>query len=174
MRRRPAKITRNSPPFPGRYYFLQIPKHKHMKSLKTILFTALFISFAAFSQAQARTESIAVAGNCGMCKAKIEKAAKEAGAASADWNADSKMLTVKYKTASTNTARIQQKVAAAGYDTRDVKATDEAYDQLHGCCRYDRAVLPQAVTAAKKTEASCCSKNEAKGDKKASCCSDDK
>ena len=65
-----------------------------------------------------------------MCKAKIEKAAKSTGVKEASWDADKKILTVKYSSASTNAAKIQQAVAAVGYDTRDVKATDEAYDQL--------------------------------------------
>jgi len=84
------------------------------------------------------TEAFPVAGNCGMCKSNIEKAAKKAGAADATWDVDGKILTFKYNSSSTNTAKIQQAVAAAGYDTRDVKATDEAYGQLHSCCQYDR------------------------------------
>ena len=51
---------------------------------------------------------------------------------------DGKTLTVKYNSSTTNAAKIQTAVAAVGYDTRDVKATSEAYDKLHGCCKYDR------------------------------------
>ena len=99
---------------------------------------ALF-GFTTVSLAQTTTETFKVSGNCGMCKSKIEKAAKEAGAKEANWNADSKELTVTYKSSSTNTAKIQQKIADVGYDNVGFKASNEAYDKLHGCCKYDRA-----------------------------------
>ena len=88
--------------------------------------------------AQSKTETFKVSGNCGMCKSKIEKAAKEAGAQSASWNEDTKDLTVTYKTSSTNTAKIQKKIASVGYDNAGAKASDESYKKLHGCCQYDR------------------------------------
>jgi len=51
---------------------------------------------------------------------------------------DAKILAVTYNPSSTNAAKIQQKIAAAGYDTRDVKADDKAYNKLPHCCHYDR------------------------------------
>jgi len=116
-----------------------------MKTLKIFSFAALFIPLATFSlpmssfAQKAKTETIPVSGNCGMCKSKIEKAAKTAGAEDAKWDVDAKALTVKYNSSTTNAAKIQQAVAAVGYDTRDVKATTGTYNKLHGCCQYDRA-----------------------------------
>ena len=111
-----------------------------MKALKIFSFATMFMAVAMSSFAQkAKTEAIPVSGNCGMCKSKIEKAAKTAGVEDAKWDAEAKLLTVKYNSLSTNAAKIQQAVAAVGYDTRDVKATDAAYNKLHGCCKYDRA-----------------------------------
>ena len=120
-----------------------------MKTLKIFSFAALFMTLnaVAFSQ-KTKTETIPVSGNCGMCKTKIEKAAMSAGVKEASWNTEKKILTVKYSSASTNTAKNQQAVAAVGYDTRDLKATDEAYSTLPGCCQYERA------TQEKKS--SCC------------------
>lgn len=92
----------------------------------------------SFAQ-KTKTETIPVSGNCGMCKTKIEKAAKAAGVEDAKWDVDAKALTVIYNSSTTNAAKIQNAVAAVGYDTRDVKASNEAYDKLHGCCKYDRA-----------------------------------
>jgi periplasmic mercuric ion binding protein len=115
-----------------------------MKALKIYSFVAIFMALAVLSlpkdsfAQKATTETIPVSGNCGMCKGNIEKAAKKAGAADAKWDADVKTLTVKYSSSSTNAAKIQQAVAAAGYDTRDVKTTDVAYNKLHSCCQYDR------------------------------------
>src|SRR5688572_24532701 len=102
-----------------------------MKTLKILSLVATCMALSAVVTAQKiKTDTIEVSGNCGMCKTKIEKAAKSAGAKEASWNADKKMLTVKYSSSSTNAAKIQQAVAAVGYDTRDVKATDEAYANL--------------------------------------------
>ena len=111
-----------------------------MKTLKIFPFIAFLIALSFVSVAQKiKTETIPVSGNCGMCKSKIELAAKSAGVKEANWDADKQVLTVKYSSASTNSAKIQQAVAAVGYDTRDVKATSEAYDKLHGCCKYERS-----------------------------------
>ncbi|MBL7745784.1 MAG: cation transporter [Chitinophagaceae bacterium] len=128
--------------------------------------------------AQTKTESFKVSGNCGMCKTKIEKAAKDAGAKDATWNADTKTLTVTYKSSTTNTAKIQEKIAAVGYDNEGAKATEEAYKKLHGCCQYDRGATDAKADGAK---ASCCSGETAcKGhhgeghDAKADCCKDGK
>jgi len=130
-----------------------------MKTLKTFSFVAIFMALATISFAQkAKTETIPVSGNCGMCKSKIEKAAKTAGAADAKWDVDAKMLTVKYTSSTTNAAKIQNAVAAVGYDTRDVKATNESYDKLHGCCKYER-------TTDVKKEACCTDKCEMKDGK---------
>ena len=111
-----------------------------MKAFKIFSFVALFMAMASVSFAQkTKTETIPVSGNCSMCKKSIEKAAKNAGAADANWDVDAKALTVKYNSSTTNAAKIQESIAAAGYDTRDVKSSNEAYDKLHGCCKYDRA-----------------------------------
>ncbi len=111
-----------------------------MKTLKIFSFATIFMALTTISFAQkAKTETIPVSGNCGMCKGKIEKAAKSAGASTATWDVDAKTLTIKYNDGTTNAAKIQHAVAAAGYDTRDAKATAEAYDKLHDCCKYDRA-----------------------------------
>src|SRR6186997_3192204 len=77
-------------------------------------------------------------------KTKTEKAAKTAGASYADWNKDTKVITVKYSSTSSNLAKIQKSIADAGYDNVGVKTTTEAYDKLHACCKYDRTESNQA------------------------------
>ncbi|RYG51082.1 MAG: ATPase, partial [Chitinophagaceae bacterium] len=93
-----------------------------MKTFKIFSVIALCFLFTTASFAQTKTDTIQVSGNCGMCKTNIEKAAKKAGASAAEWDTESKILTVKYNSSSTNAAKIQQSIAAVGYDTRDVKA----------------------------------------------------
>jgi len=126
-----------------------------MKSI-SILSTVLFILVSTFSFAQSKKESgqetIKVWGNCGMCKKTIETAAKTAGATSADWNDETKMMVVSF-TSATSSDKIQQAIAAAGYDTEKFTADQKAYDNLHSCCQYDRKV---SATPASTNKADCC------------------
>jgi hypothetical protein len=123
-----------------------------MKTVRIIPMTALLMAVAGITFGQkTKTETFKVSGNCGMCKTKIEKAAKEAGASYASWNVEKKEITVKYNSSSTNTGKIQQQIAAVGYDNAGAKATNDAYNKLHGCCKYDRA---------SDTKESCCSGDE--------------
>lgn len=138
-----------------------------MKTIRffSIALLSVGISLSAMAQ-KTTTETVAVSGNCGMCKSSIEKAAKGAGATSANWDKDAKQLKVTYKSGATDLARIQNAVAAVGYDTRDVKATDAAYDKLHGCCKYDRAAV---ATEAKSCCAAGCDMKDGKCTDMAAC-----
>ena len=80
-----------------------------------------------------------------MCKKKIESAAKAAGASYAVWNVDSKQMIIKYNSTSSNAAKIQESIAAAGYDTPKYKATEDAYNKLHECCKYERTASANAT-----------------------------
>jgi len=142
-----------------------------MKTLQLFIISFLFISATSF--AQTKTEKIKVAGECGTCKKKIETAAKKAGASYANWNADTKQLVVKYTSSSSNTAKIEKSIASAGYDTPDFKATDEAYNKLDDCCKYDRAGSAQASATSccdntKCTDAKCMKDGKCAPDQ--SCC----
>jgi len=112
-----------------------------MKSFKIFSMAALFTAVSMVAVAQTKTETFKVSGNCGMCKSKIEKTAKAAGATEANWNEDTKDLTVTYASSTTNTAKIQQKIADVGYDNVGFKSTMEAYNKLPGCCKYEKASM---------------------------------
>jgi hypothetical protein len=103
------------------------------------LFLTLFIFCSASLFAQSRTDTVKVWGICDECKDKIEKAAVEGGAVSADWNEDNYQLVVSYNNDQTSALNIEKEIAAVGYDTQDVKATDDAYLKLPKCCQYKRA-----------------------------------
>ena len=124
-----------------------------MKTLKIFLVAAVCLSTVAGYSQKTRTESFKVAGECGTCKKKIEKAAKEAGATYAAWDMHTKILKLSYN-AGTDVAAIQQKIADAGYDTPKFRATDAAYGSLDKCCQYDRAAATKS--------ASCCGSDECK------------
>jgi len=145
-----------------------------MKSLRIFSIAALFMAVATVTTAQTKTESFKVSGNCGMCKSNIEKAAKSAGASSATWNEETKVLTVSYKSSTTNTAKIQKEIAKVGYDNEGLKATTESYNKLHGCCKYERT-----SSTTDEAKADCCAKGDhtaecKDGAAKADCCKDGK
>ena len=77
-------------------------------------------------------------GSCDACKKKIETAARGGGAYYAKWDMESKVLTVSYDIQHANSEKIQQRIAHAGFDTPLAKANPKAYQQLEGCCKYDR------------------------------------
>ncbi|MFL9483101.1 heavy-metal-associated domain-containing protein [Chitinophagaceae bacterium LWZ2-11] len=109
-----------------------------MKSIKALLTTAFaFACISVFAQG-AKTETIKVSGNCSSCKKHIETAANIPGVTKADWNKDSKMLTLTYDPAKTSSDAVQKKIAGAGYDTEKYRADDKAYKNLDDCCQYDR------------------------------------
>jgi len=80
-----------------------------------------------------------VHGNCGMCKARIEKVARSMdGVTKAKWNKKTKMLSVEYDKSQVDENMIAEKVAASGHDNALAKTDAETYESLPGCCQYDR------------------------------------
>jgi periplasmic mercuric ion binding protein len=108
-----------------------------MKHLKIFATTALLLSGVAVSFAQTTTETIKVSGNCGSCEKHIETAAKKAGAADAKWDKKTKVLTVSFDASKTSDDKIQQTIAAAGYDTEKYAGDQKAYESLDECCQYE-------------------------------------
>ncbi len=95
------------------------------------------------STEMAMTEtSFGVRGNCGMCKETIEKAAHSVdGVAMANWDKDKKKIDVKFDESKTDMMAIHNAIAASGYDTDQVEANEEAYNNLPECCRYDHGMM---------------------------------
>lgn len=104
---------------------------------KIILIFTLLITTVTFAQNKNAKASMEVDGVCGMCKERIEKAAiRTKGVKSAVWSIDTHELKLMYDERKTNLETISKNIAAVGHDTKEIKATDEAYDSVHPCCRY--------------------------------------
>ncbi len=86
------------------------------------------------------TEAIfTVLGNCGMCKTRIENAVNELdGIFFAFWDSKTQKLHVRFDANKISQEDIELEVASIGHDTEKFKASDEVYENLHGCCKYDR------------------------------------
>ena len=79
-------------------------------------------------------------GNCGICKARIEKAAKAVdGVTSVNWDKETKLMDLTFDDSKTDVHKVEMAIANAVHDTEMHKATDETYSKLPGCCHYDRA-----------------------------------
>jgi len=106
---------------------------------KMLSLAIMFLLGTSMVFAQAKTEKFEVKGNCGMCENRIEKAAKSVdGVSAADWNKETKMLEVSFDASKTSADKVQKAIAAVGHDTPMHKAKDEVYNELPGCCQYNR------------------------------------
>lgn len=130
-----------------------------MKSINKILliFTVLVATTITVCTAQiknAKTEIVKVYGNCGMCKTSIEKAGNSKKVSKVDWNKDTKMATITYDPNKTDKDAILKKIALAGYDSDSFLATEAAYNDLPGCCQYERVNKVAAPVGSAGKEAS--------------------
>jgi copper chaperone CopZ len=110
-----------------------------MKSI--LLMTAVVLLSTTDCQSQidnAKTETVKVYGNCGMCETAIEKAASKTKISKADWSEETKMAFITYDTKKTTLDEVLKNIALAGYDNQSFLAPDAAYSKLPGCCKYDR------------------------------------
>ena len=107
--------------------------------IKIILVTIGLLPTSIQAQIKnAKTETVKIYGNCGMCETKIENAGNIKKVAQVDWDQDSKMATLTYDATKTNPDEILKRIALVGYDSDKFLAPDDVYDNLHGCCQYDR------------------------------------
>lgn len=110
-------------------------KNITMKKIITVL--TILIATTTFAQSKNARASLEVDGVCMMCKTRIEKASLNTkGVKSAVWNVETHELKLIFDERKTNLDSIQNKIVAAGHDTKLLKATDEAYALVHPCCRY--------------------------------------
>lgn len=85
------------------------------------------------------TAEFIVYGNCGMCKDRIERAARSIkGLVVAQWDEETQNLKIKYQPGMVQLQDVHQAIANVGHDTDKVKTTDQLYKDLHHCCKYER------------------------------------
>ncbi|MEO6902654.1 MAG: heavy-metal-associated domain-containing protein [Bacteroidia bacterium] len=84
------------------------------------------------------TATFKIWGNCEMCKETIENSLKADGISKADWNIDSKMMTVSFDSTKISLDRVYKNISKVGYDTEKYKGDDKAYASLPDCCHYER------------------------------------
>ena len=103
--------------------------------MKVNIIIMLFLAVTAMAQSEKAT--ISVRGNCGMCKARIEKAAlKTKGVKYAVWQTETEKLTLFYKTNKTSIKQVAMNIASIGHEANGIVASKEAYEALPMCCKY--------------------------------------
>jgi cation transport ATPase len=112
-----------------------------MKKFVLIVVIALF-GFSAQAQTKKNKNlkyTTEVNGNCEQCKKRIEKAAFGVpGVKTATWDVSSHQLSVIMNEEKSSPLDLNKAVAKVGHDTKEVKATNEDYENLHSCCKYVR------------------------------------
>ena len=112
--------------------------------MKRIVLLALACLFSLTMVAQEKKSKnkkvvIKVAGNCGMCEKRIEKAAYSVkGVKDAEWHVDCQDIHLVIDETKCSADDVAKAIAAVGHDTGKIKADDAVYDKLHGCCNYER------------------------------------
>ncbi len=81
-------------------------------------------------------KTLKVAGNCSMCKERIETAAKTVtGVTSAIWSASTQQIKLQLSS-NDKLEEVAKAIAKAGHDTEFEKAATITYQQLPMCCLY--------------------------------------
>lgn len=112
---------------------------------------ATLFTFNATAQTihHAKTATVRVYGNCGMCEKTIEKAGRKGKIANVDWDQDTQMARITFDSTKTSVDVVLQRIAAAGYDSDAFRAPDSVYAGLHSCCQYERPAKPEGAAIRK-------------------------
>ena len=122
-----------------------------MKTLNQFIVLVSMI-FGTLVLGQNTTKNLYVKGNCGQCETRIETTAKKAGATSAEWNSETQLLKVEFDAGKTSADKILKQIADVGHDNELYKTTQSVYDELPGCCHYDRETpIPNSNLGENKT-----------------------
>src|SRR5690554_4799542 len=113
-----------------------------MKKYVIMILAVLGVAFSSQAQEKKNKNAkadVEVKGNCDMCKKRIEKAAFGVkGVKSATWHSEDQILHLIIDENKTDVLKVQKAVAEAGHDTKEVKSSQDDYEDLHFCCKYDR------------------------------------
>lgn len=104
----------------------------------TVVATLFSFNCTAQNIANAKTETVKLYGNCRMCEKTIEKSRHPKRRSQSRLGHGHQNGENHLRQHQTTLDDVLKRIAAAGYDSDQFRATDEAYNNLHGCCQYDR------------------------------------
>ncbi len=101
------------------------------------LFIGLLLLVSGSALAQTSEVTFWVNGVCGMCEKRIESALiNSPGVKFADWDIETLQVKVAYNSKKLSEQKLHEIVAGVGHDTQKVRAKDEDYAKVNGCCKY--------------------------------------
>lgn len=112
-----------------------------MKRIVLLVLACLFSLTMVAQEKKSKNKKVVikVAGNCGMCEKRIEKAAYSVkGVKDAEWHVDCQDIHLVIDETKCSAEDVAKAIAAVGHDTGKIKADDAVYEKLHGCCNYER------------------------------------
>ena len=107
--------------------------------MKKIILFLLLIPLITFSQTKEKNarDTFEVSGNCDMCKKRIESATLSLkGVKYVSWSPQSKNFSIIYNSTKVSIDDVKKRIAEVGHDNSLYQASDEAYKNLHFCCKY--------------------------------------
>lgn len=112
-----------------------------MKRIVLLVLACLFSLTMVAQEKKSKNKKVVikVAGNCGMCEKRIEKAAYSVkGVKNAEWHVDCQDIHLVIDETKCSADDVAKAIAAVGHDTGSIKADNAVYEKLHGCCNYER------------------------------------
>jgi copper chaperone CopZ len=101
------------------------------------LFIGLLLLVSGSALAQTSEVTFWVDGVCGMCEKRIESALiNSSGVKFADWDNQTSQVKVAYNSKKITEQKLHEILAGVGHDTQKVRAKDEDYAKVPGCCKY--------------------------------------
>jgi copper chaperone CopZ len=101
------------------------------------LFIGLLLLVSGSALAQTSEVTFWVDGVCGMCEKRIESAMiNSSGVKFADWDLETLQVKVAYNSKKITEQKLHEILSGAGHDTQKVRAKDEDYAKVPGCCKY--------------------------------------
>jgi copper chaperone CopZ len=101
------------------------------------LFIGLLLLVSGSALAQTSEVTFWVNGVCGMCEKRIESALiNSSGVKFADWDNQTSQVKVAYNSKKITEQKLHEILAGVGHDTQKVRAKDEDYAKVPGCCKY--------------------------------------
>lgn len=112
-----------------------------MKRIVLLVLACLFSLTMVAQEKKSKNKKVVikVAGNCGMCEKRIEKAAYSVkGVKNAEWHVDCQDIHLVIDETKCSADDVAKAIATVGHDTGSIKADNAVYEKLHGCCNYER------------------------------------
>ena len=107
-----------------------------IKILLSVLFLGIITTGAKAQRKNVKTTEFEVKGVCGMCKNRIENASLIKGVKFSEYDVETHVLKVVYRSDKTDVNDIHKSIAKSGHTTEKVEADPKAYAKLPACCLY--------------------------------------